>query len=76
MNNLFIIIALKLTDVRHPMMEGELMLDLYTLIGHFISIFPAVIIHRHKKDCYLLKIVKNQHISSAHGLGIKCSSIS
>jgi hypothetical protein len=38
------------------MMEGELMLDLYTLIGHFISIFPAVIIHQHKKDCYLLRI--------------------
>jgi hypothetical protein len=36
--NYLIIISSKLTDVRYSMMERGLMLDLYTLIGHFISI--------------------------------------
>jgi len=68
--NYLIIIASKLTDVCYSMMERELMLDLYTLISRFISIFRDVIIHQHEEACYLLKNCKE--VSSACGLGIKC----
>jgi hypothetical protein len=49
--NYLIIIGSKLTDVCYSMVERELMLDLYTLIGRFISIFRDV--HQHEEACYI-----------------------